>query len=66
MSTHAIKIKPSSFMGTLFNPTELPRLKTFVNQTTAKGMQVILDPHNYARYKGKIVGSLELPNKCLC
>lgn len=33
-----------------FNATEFNRLHTFVAQSTAKGMHVILNPHNFARY----------------
>jgi endoglucanase len=49
-----------------FNSAELQRLETFVNQTTAKGMNVILDPHNYARYGVKngtvgVIGSAAVP-----
>jgi len=32
------------------NSTELGRLHTFVSATTAKGVHVILEPHNFARY----------------
>jgi endoglucanase len=32
------------------DPAELGRLNTFVSTTTAKGVFVILDPHNFARY----------------
>lgn len=32
------------------NATELGRLHTFVSATTAKGIHVILEPHNFARY----------------
>ncbi|MEO5804648.1 MAG: glycoside hydrolase family 5 protein, partial [Verrucomicrobiota bacterium] len=32
------------------DPTELGRLNSFVAATTAKGVFVILDPHNFARY----------------
>jgi endoglucanase len=45
-----------------FDATELGRLKTFVNEATAKGMNVILDPHNYARYYGGVIGSPGVPN----
>ena len=45
-----------------FDATELGRLDHFVSQTTAKGVSVILDPHNYARYRGNIVGSAALPH----
>ncbi len=44
-----------------FDPDELRRLTEFVNATTAKGVHVILDPHNYARYRGNIIGSSALP-----
>jgi endoglucanase len=37
-------------INTAFNSTEFNRLHTFVAQTTAKGMHVILNPHNFARY----------------
>jgi endoglucanase len=45
-----------------FNTVELNRLKTFVNQTTAKGMNVLLDPHNYARFYTGVIGSSKVPN----
>ncbi len=34
-----------------FNSAEFNRMNSFVNATTAKGMYVILDPHNFARYE---------------
>ena len=43
------------------NSSELNRLNTFVSATTAKGVSVILDPHNYARYYGTIIGSNSVP-----
>ena len=39
-----------------FDNTEMGRLETFIEQTTAKGVFVILDPHNYARYHGNLIG----------
>ena len=33
-----------------FNSVELSRLHSFVSTTTAKGIYVILDPHNFERY----------------
>jgi len=39
-----------------FNAAELNRLHSFVSTTTAKGVYVILDPHNYARYYGNAIG----------
>ena len=44
------------------NTTELSRLNTFVSTTTAKGVFVILDPHNYARYYNtNLIGSARAP-----
>ncbi len=44
-----------------FDATELARLKSFVTTVTAAGTTVLLDPHNYARYHGKLIGSSEVP-----
>ncbi|HHY85333.1 MAG TPA: glycoside hydrolase family 5 protein [Verrucomicrobia bacterium] len=44
-----------------FNTAELNRLNTFVSQTTARGVFVILDPHNYARYYGDVISSAQVP-----
>jgi endoglucanase len=43
------------------NSTELSRIKSFVDYASSKGAAIILDPHNYARYYGKIIGSEDLP-----
>lgn len=45
-----------------FDPEELGRMQTFVAETTAKGITVILDPHNYARYHGGLIGSNAVPH----
>lgn len=45
-----------------FNAAELARMDAFVNYATGQGAHVVLDPHNYARYFGNIVGSAALPN----
>ena len=37
--------------------TELQRLDSVVSYATARGATVILDPHNYARYAGQVVGA---------
>lgn len=44
------------------DPDELDRLKNFVDAATAEGMSVLLDPHNYARWHGDIVGSAAVPD----
>ena len=43
------------------DPTELARLRAFVDGTTARGLHVLLDPHNYAAYKDVHVGKPEVP-----
>ncbi|AKU97732.1 Endoglucanase [Labilithrix luteola] len=37
-------------------------LDTIVNYAVSKGANVIIDPHNYARYYGGVVGSTSVPN----
>jgi NPCBM/NEW2 domain/Cellulase (glycosyl hydrolase family 5) len=49
-------------LNAALDPDELARLDAFVTATTAKGKTVILDPHNYARYHGQLIGSGEVPN----
>ncbi len=44
---------------------ELSRLRAIVTYATGKGAHVVLDPHNYARYFGKVVGSPDLPTLAL-
>ena len=40
-----------------FDPSELDRLKSVINYITLeKRSFAILDPHNYARYAGKVLG----------
>jgi endoglucanase len=46
-----------------FRQAEIERLKDSVHLATARGLTVILDPHNYARYYGKVVGSNEVPHE---
>lgn len=43
------------------NSSELGRIKNFVSYASSKGAYTILDPHNYARYYGSIIGSSVLP-----
>ncbi len=46
---------------TALNATELSRIKNVVSYATSKGAHTILDPHNYARYFGEVIGSAGLP-----
>ena len=41
---------------------ELGRLDDIVNYATGKGVNVLLDPHNYARYYNQLIGSSSVPN----
>jgi endoglucanase len=45
-----------------FNTTELGRLNSLVNYATSQGMNVIIDPHNYARYYNSISTSANFSN----
>ena len=45
-----------------FDAAELARLKSLVDAAAAHGVDVLLDPHNYARYRGEIVGSDAVPH----
>ncbi|HEX5126364.1 MAG TPA: glycoside hydrolase family 5 protein [Rhodocyclaceae bacterium] len=51
-----------SSIGTALNETEMARIDAFVAQTAAKGVFVILDPHNYAYYRGQMIDSSNVPN----
>jgi endoglucanase len=53
------RLQPS--LGADLESNELARLNGFVSVTTAKGMRVVLDPHNYARYHGNVIGSAQVP-----
>ncbi|GHC06896.1 hypothetical protein GCM10007047_24940 [Cerasicoccus arenae] len=44
------------------NSAELDRLQQTVALADARGMKVILDMHNYARYYGELIGSANVPN----
>lgn len=53
------RLQPSLNQG--FDQTEFDRLNQFVTEATAKNMYVILDPHNYARYRGNVIGTAQAP-----
>ncbi|MFT7643535.1 MAG: endoglucanase, partial [Pirellulaceae bacterium] len=44
-----------------FDSAELVRLTNFVDYATSQGGSVVLDPHNYARYYGDIIGTPNVP-----
>jgi endoglucanase len=41
---------------------ELGRLDAFVAAVRERGMRVIPEPHNFARYRGQVIGTPEVPN----
>lgn len=49
-------------LGGSLDATYLGRLDTVVNHAASLGMKVILNPHNYARYNGNLVGSAQVSN----
>lgn len=53
------RLQRTQFGG--FDATELARVDDFVNYATGKGASVVLDPHNYARYYGTIIGTGNVP-----
>ena len=48
------RLEPS--IGAEFDPDEHARLEDIVDYATSRGASVILDPHNYARYGGALIG----------
>ncbi len=42
--------------------TYLASLDAVVSQAATKGVRVILDPHNFARYNDNVVGTVDVPN----
>src|SRR5690606_2789173 len=46
-----------------FDSGELTALRTIVSAAKREGADIILDPHNYARYGEDIIGSDEVPNE---
>jgi len=48
-------------LGGKFHPRELSRIDKVITHVTGRGAHLILDPHNYAKYFGKRIGSKEVP-----
>lgn len=49
-------------LGKPFDAEEFSRLKETVALIKATGMKVVLDPHNYARYRNEPIGSAPVPD----
>ncbi|MEN0087729.1 MAG: cellulase family glycosylhydrolase, partial [Pseudomonadota bacterium] len=45
-----------------FDRDELKRLKDTIETIHSQGMTLVLDPHDYARYRDQVVGSAAVPN----
>lgn len=45
-----------------FDATYLAALDTTVTAATSRGADIILDPHNYARYRGNVIGGANVSN----
>jgi endoglucanase len=54
------RLQPS--LNGALNTTQLANLQTLVNYATSAGATVVIDPHNYARYNGNLIGSTAVPN----
>jgi endoglucanase len=49
-----------------FDTNELARLDSTIQSIVSKGMIVIIDPHNYARYYGDLIGTTNVPTAAFC
>jgi endoglucanase len=54
------RLQPALY-GT-FDATYAARLDALVAHATSRGARVIVNPHNFARYRGQLVGSSAVPN----
>jgi Cellulase (EC 3.2.1.4). Glycosyl Hydrolase family 5. len=48
-------------LGAELDPAELARLVAAVGRLRERGLRIVLDPHNYARYRGDPIGSAAVP-----
>ena len=65
MNTFRVPFRWERLQRSLCAPSTTPsprRLSSVVSYATGRGAYVILDPHNYARYNGALVGSGSVPN----
>ena len=49
-------------LNSSFDAAEFSRLDAFVDYATSRGAHVVLDPHNYGRYHGTVIGTGSVPN----
>ena len=56
---HWMDLQPT--LSQPLDPDALARIKGVVQAATDRGQVVLLDPHDYARYDGKVIGSADVP-----
>jgi endoglucanase len=52
-------------LSSSLDSAEMHRIDSFIDYASSRGMKVILDVHNYARYNGTVIGSREVPTDAL-
>ena len=55
------RLQPVLGLPVTFDPLYLSLIDQFVANVTGQGMQIVLDPHNYARYRGDVIGAPDQP-----
>lgn len=55
------RLQPNLYSG--LSQVYLNEIQRFLQKTQQYEMNVVLDLHNYGRYKGEIVGSKQVPNE---
>lgn len=55
------RLQPSLTSPVEFDPFYVSLIDEYVANVTGLGMQIVLDPHNYARYRGNIIGQSGSP-----
>lgn len=57
-----IPFKWERIQPTLYGAVSFSQLDTIVSLAAARGMKVVLDMHNYARYTNQVIGTAAVPN----
>ena len=52
-------------LGEKLDEKEMQRIDAVVNSATSKGIKIIIDVHNYAKYYGAVIGSEKVPPTAL-
>lgn len=51
------RLQPSLGTPVVFDPFYVSLIDEYVAFVTGQRMQIVLDPHNYARYNGNVIGA---------